>query len=288
MLQKIQGLDVKVIWGVGGTNFCKNMEYIDSELSRFDAHEGLYNAKIINSSINVMALTGVGEVIVENVKWYAADPIYIFNSVFHFRSDYGSTWKGTIKAKNIKAYFFDNENISLYYHAYGNWYNGYDCFMPNLELDGFEAFNQETREPLPAGTKIKLCGPSVIEEPSMHLSETKNEEEVFSYVDLDGDGFVDGTNVPYDKDNIQSDGIRIGSHRNLNVITPPEKISVKNLKGGVKISVPDTSVFTESEGGFFANTKFFYQDGEYYLGTNHKDTETFEFSEHEPFLRMFN
>jgi hypothetical protein len=160
--------------------------------------------------------------------------------------------------------------------------------MPNLELDGFEAFNQETREPLPAGTKIKLCGPSVIEEPTMHLSETKNEEEVFSYVDLDGDGFVDGTNVPYDKDNIQSGGIRIGSHRNLNVITPPEKISVKNLKGGVKISVPDTSVFTESEGGFFANTRFFYQDGEYYLGTNHKDTETFEFSEHEPFLRMFN
>ena len=37
----------KMHWGCGGTNYCKNMEFIGSTLSRFDAHQGLYNGKII-------------------------------------------------------------------------------------------------------------------------------------------------------------------------------------------------------------------------------------------------
>ena len=37
-------------WGIGGTNFCKNMEYEKCRLSRFDAHQGLYNGKIVCTS----------------------------------------------------------------------------------------------------------------------------------------------------------------------------------------------------------------------------------------------
>ena len=51
-------------WGIGGTNFCKNMEYINCTLSRFDAHQGLYNGKIIGCTMNFMELTGKGELLV--------------------------------------------------------------------------------------------------------------------------------------------------------------------------------------------------------------------------------
>ena len=291
MLKQIQGLNVKVIWGIGGTNFCKNMEYIDSTLSRFDAHSGLLNGKIINSSVNVMALTGCGEFIVENTKWFASDPIYTFNSLFHFRADYGSTWNGNIKVKNLKAYYFKNENISLYFHAYSNWYYGYNAHVANLDVDGFEAFYIDSREPLPEGSLIKLIGPSVVKEPAMHLPKTKNTEAVYPYIDLDGDGIIDGTNVPYDAEYVKNSnayqgGLRCGSYENLNVITPPANIKFKNVKGGVKISVPDTSVLEEG-GGFFGNTKFSYNDDECYLGTNHKNTEVFEFVDPIEFTKVF-
>ena len=289
MLQKIQGLDVKVIWGVGGTNFCKNMEYIGCELSRFDAHEGLYNGKIIDSNINVMALTGVGEMIIENVKWFAADPLYIFNSLFHFRSDYGSTWQGDIKVKNFKAYYFDNENITVLYHAYTNWYFGYDCYMPNIEIDGFEAFYQDTRKPLPEGSVIKLLGPSVIKEPNLHMANTKNVEAVYPYVDFDGDGFVDGTNVKYDTEYMKNNneyqrGVKCGSYKNLNKTVPPSIIKFKNVKGGLKISVPDTSLC--EDGGFFGKTKFITDNDLTYIGTKHENAKTFEFAGSEGFLKV--
>lgn len=288
MLQHIEGLNVKPIWGVGGTNFCKNMQYIDSTLSRFDAHAGLYNGKIINSSINAMALTGVGEMIVENVKWFAADPIYVFNSTFHFREDYGSTWQGSLNVKNLKAYYYDNKNASIFYHRYNNWYYGYDCYVPDIEIDGFEAFYQDTHEPLPDGYKIKLLGKSVVKEPALHLPETANSEAIYPYVDYDGDGLVDGTDVKYDAEwtknnNTYRSGITTGSHKNLNVINPPKKIKLTNVRPGLVISVPDTSSFAGCDGGFFGKTKFYYTESDYYLGTNHKDTETFRFDDPEEF-----
>ena len=45
----VAGNNLQMHWGIGGTNFCKNLEYIGSTLSRFDAHAGLYNGKIENS-----------------------------------------------------------------------------------------------------------------------------------------------------------------------------------------------------------------------------------------------
>ena len=291
MLQYIQGLPVKVIWGIGGTNFCKNMEYIDSTLSRFDAHSGLYNGKIINSSVNVMALTGVGDFIVENTKWFAADPLYIFNALFHFRGDYGSTWQGDIKVKNLKAYFFDNENISVYFHGFTNWYFGYDCHVPNFEFDGVEAYYIDSRKPLREGTKIKLCGPDVFHEPAMHLPETKKIEAIYPYIDLDGDGLIDGTDVPYDAEYVKNsnnyqNGLRCGSYKNLNVTNPPSIFKVKNLMSGIKFGVPKTSVFEDCEGGFFGKTKFYTSDDDYIVGTDHEDNETFAFCDFEEFKTM--
>ena len=55
---KVNGKSLKMCWGIGGTNYCKNMEYIGSTLSRLDAHAGLYNGRIIDSTVNYISLTG--------------------------------------------------------------------------------------------------------------------------------------------------------------------------------------------------------------------------------------
>ena len=290
-LKHIEGLDVKVFWGVCETDFCKNMEYNGCTLSRFDAHMGMYNGKLINSSVNILALTGAGTMQIENVKWFASDPLYIFNALLHFREDYGSTWEGDVIIKNVKAYFFNNENISICYHRYSNWNYGYKCALPNINIDGFEAFYIDTRKPLPEGSLIKLIGSTPIKEPAMHLAETKNTEAVYPYVDFDGDGLVDGTNVPYDaeaaaKSMKYSNGVLTGSKKNLNVIGTPDVIKVKNLRGGVKISVPKTSAFEDLGGGFFGKTRFYYNDEDYYYGTDYENTETFSFDNVEDFKNI--
>jgi hypothetical protein len=290
MLKDVEGLHVKVIWGIGGTNFCKNMEYINSTLSRFDAHAGLYNGKVIGSTVNALALTGAGDFIVEDTTWVSADPCYVFNSVFCFRDDYGSTWDGDIKVKNLKAYFTDNENAALYYQAYENWDFGYTCYTPSIEIDGFEAFSRDTREHFTGGRKIKFHGSTSSKEPAMHLSETVNTPATYLYVDLDGDGLVDGTKIPYDPKFVHSYDFRRGavdgSKKNLNPTVPPSIVKIKNLRNDFKISVPKTSIFEGVDGGFFGKTKFYYNDEDYYLGTDHENTETFEFSDPDEFKKI--
>ena len=286
----------KMHWGIGGTNYCKNMEYINSTLSRFDAHSGLYNGKIIDSTVNYIAITGVGDMIIENSRWFAEGPSYNSNSLIHLRSDYGSTWEGTVKIKNVKSYVFTTYDVSLAMHTYSNWYFGYQACFPSLDITNLDFYNINTREPLPAGYEIKLCRTSVTAEPALHLSETKNTAPFYPDVDNDKDGFVDETEIPYD-DVVARDGIKVGTSRvNLNPIKPPEFIKIiqndgVNRKGGYVYVVPDTSVYgasdggyydnVETNGGFFGDTKFYYGrfSNDYYLGTKHvgEDTETFVF-----------
>jgi len=78
-------------WGIIGTNFCKNLSYDGCKLSRFDAHQGVTNATIRNSSIGHMGvlLTGFGQFLIENSTVQA-------KRFINLRQDYGSTWKGDI------------------------------------------------------------------------------------------------------------------------------------------------------------------------------------------------
>jgi len=80
-----------------GTNFCKNLTLDGCKLSRFDAHMGVTNATIRNSTLGYMGikLTGFGVFTVENTTVKAADFITL-------RSDYGSTWDGEILIRNCR------------------------------------------------------------------------------------------------------------------------------------------------------------------------------------------
>ena len=277
-----QGVTVKMHWGIGGTNFCKNMEYHDSTLSRFDAHAGLYHGKIINSTVNYMAITGNGNFIVENTRWFAEGPHENSNSLVHLRADYGSTWEGHIQMKNIKAYIFTTAPSYIYMHKYGNWYYGYIAHYPTITIDNIEYYNIETFKPLDAGYEILISGTSIKNEPALHLENTLNTHPCFADIDEDKDGFVDGTKIPYD-DVVESRGIVDDSnYKNLNMIAPPEHVKIVNTKGvcgPYKFLIYDTANYKDiPDGGFFGKTKFI-TDNNTYIGTDYvgQDTETFKF-----------
>lgn len=117
------------IWGIMGSSYCKNLVYEDSILSRFDAHAGVYNAKIINSTVACFRIIGGGEIRVENSHIYG-------NLLIGIREDYGSTWHGDVIIKDSTLHNTATPNL-----IYGYWYNhyfGYKTYMPeNIVIDNF-------------------------------------------------------------------------------------------------------------------------------------------------------
>ena len=302
-------------WGVGETDFCKNVEYYGCTLSRYDAHQGLYNGKIIDCEINIIALTGMGNMIIENTTQYSLDPSSVYNNLIHMRSDYGSTWDGEIKLKNHKAYLYTGASY-VFMHTYVNWYMGYQCTYPTITLDNVQYFDIEefikTRKSLPFDKNIEIIlntGGHIKDEPNMHLPTTLNKPPYRQYCDYDGDGFVDnfekfnsgegydfnGDGVINDEDKIyhvelladrspSSKKIDSGildekSRENLNPVKPPVHIKVLNNKAGLKYVVTKTAIEGAIDGGFFGKTKFYYSEDEYYLGTDYENTEAFNFQE---------
>ncbi len=116
-------------WGIGGTNFCKNMIYDGCMLTRFDAHAGLYRGKILNSTINMINLIGGGDMLIK-------DSVIMDDELITLRSDYGATWKGTITVSNT-VLDTSNSNPRIFTMTWANHDFGYTCYFPNLVLDNF-------------------------------------------------------------------------------------------------------------------------------------------------------
>ncbi len=259
-------------WGVGGTNYCKNIEYVDSVLSRMDAHAGVYNAKVVNTDISFISLTGNGEFIMENSRWFSTGSGVTNNSIIYLRNDYGSTWDGTVYMKDVKAYPEVTaagvpETLYLLHHQYQNWYFGYKCYFPNVYVDNLELYNRVTGEPYDPGFKVQLTtATSSLFDPDMHLSETRDFAPFYADLDEDGDGLVDGTDIAYDSV-ISASGIRVNSSRlNLNPISPPKYIYIINNdgvngEGGYEFIFPDPSYTS-----FFANTDTSIREDGFIIG----------------------
>jgi len=206
-------------WGIGGTNFCKNMEYLRCKLSRFDAHQGLYNGKIVDSTVNMMELTGKGELLFENLNWCSANPGETYNSLAYLRNDYGSTWEGTITFKNCTANVSSGD-FYIFEHGYRNWDFGYQCHFPNLILDNL------TVNGLEGGAKIHIVTNNrcVKLEPNLHLPTTL-------YVPaMNSDGTADEGNMT-----------------NNNPIAPPNFIKVINNNSGYDFYIAKTPFFENTE-----------------------------------------
>ena len=127
--------------GIMGTNFCRNMVVDNCYIDRFDAHQGLHNARITNSTIGFGILViGGGELYIENVYRIGNDA---GNDAFILlRHDYNSVFDGDLIIKNCKM----GKNVS--YLISGVWrefYNGLPNHMFNsITIDGLVVEGRNT------------------------------------------------------------------------------------------------------------------------------------------------
>lgn len=133
--RQLNSIHDTALWGVLGTNFTKNVTLDDVEFSRYDAHMGVINLTIRNSSLGHQGinLIGGGNVLIEKSHIYG-------RCFINLRSDYGSTFEGDITIKQCEftprngekcdAILFVGENSGR--HDFG-----YPCFMPRkITIDG--------------------------------------------------------------------------------------------------------------------------------------------------------
>lgn len=126
-------------WGILGSNFCKNLLYDHCILSRFDAHQGVANATIRNSTLGHMGINAIGSglLLVENSTIRG-------RSIVNLRPDYGSTWQGELVIRNCIFVPAGGKPVSasLISGSYSGQHDfGYTCYMPeritieNLRID---------------------------------------------------------------------------------------------------------------------------------------------------------
>ncbi|MBO9615999.1 MAG: hypothetical protein J7619_25120 [Dyadobacter sp.] len=126
-------------WGILGSNFCKNLLYDRCTLSRFDAHQGVANATIRNSTLGHMGINAIGSglLLIENSTIRG-------RSIVNLRPDYGSTWQGEVVIRNCVFVPANGKpsNASLISGSYSGQHDfGYTCYMPekitieNLRID---------------------------------------------------------------------------------------------------------------------------------------------------------
>ena len=288
-------------YGVCGTNYCKNIEYLNTTLARLDAHAGLYNGKVINTNIADLELTGTGYFEFRDSDFHHSYIVGSPSPFLYMRSDYGYTWDGLIEIKNVKAYIIDEqESIELVRSSYTNWYYGYTCAFPSLIIDNLDFYNVSSGDKRSNFTAL-LSGFSgdmkhllesntgvwlgvvdenkdgFIDEP-LYDRNRDNIVDERDLIDLDGNGVMGETSFKYEEHLLNGDGTRndkgvyVDVRINVNVTKPPEYIKIVNLDEGYKIKIRDTAGKgisdgawyddVETFGGFFGDTKFYYGTGE--------------------------
>ena len=126
-------------WGILGSNYSKNLLYDSCTFSRFDAHMGVANATIRNSTLGHQGINAIGSgtFTVENSTIYG-------RSLVNLRSDYGSTWQGEFVIRNCTFVPSGGRPVSASLIGgsnYGQHDFGYTCYMPeritieNLRID---------------------------------------------------------------------------------------------------------------------------------------------------------
>ena len=126
-------------WGLFGSNYCRNLLFDGCEFSRFDAHQGVYNATIRNSTLGHSGVqaTGFGTLLVEN------STVRSRGAFLSLRSDYGSSWDGDVVIRRCR--FVPSNGAGVPMPPIVNGSNdgthdfGYACRMPRkVVIDGLE------------------------------------------------------------------------------------------------------------------------------------------------------
>lgn len=119
----------RTYWGIMGSNYSKNLMYDSCVFSRFDAHMGVANATIRNSTMGHMGINaiGTGTLLIENSTIRG-------RTLVNLRSDYGSTWQGDFIIRNCTFIPNNGQEVSkvslIGGHNSGQHDFGYTCYMP--------------------------------------------------------------------------------------------------------------------------------------------------------------
>jgi hypothetical protein len=107
-------------WGIMCSNGCKNFNLKNCVMNRFDAHEGFWNATIVDTTLGyTFNVIGGGELYVEGCERTTGA------SFISMRGDYGSTFNGKVTIKDSvfggkQSYKTKNDP------RYGKYYDDYE------------------------------------------------------------------------------------------------------------------------------------------------------------------
>jgi hypothetical protein len=115
-------------WGIMGSNYCKNLVFDNCTFSRFDAHMGVANVTIRDSTLGHQGINAIGSgtFTVENTTIHG-------RNLVNLRSDYGSTWQGELIIRNcvfIPAGGRPTSASLIGGSNSGQHDFGYTCYMP--------------------------------------------------------------------------------------------------------------------------------------------------------------
>ena len=112
-----------------GTNFCKNLTFDNMFNTSFDAHCGVYNGTIKNSTLEHINFIGDGLITLENVTLYADAN----HAAINLRKDYGAWWAGDINIDGLTFKVNQNKNDQSLHVVQSVWINhyfGYTTYLP--------------------------------------------------------------------------------------------------------------------------------------------------------------
>ena len=118
----------RTYWGIMSSNYSKSLLYDSCTLSRFDAHKGVYNATIRNSTLGHMGINAIGSgtFTVENTTVRG-------RNLINLRSDYGSTWQGEVIIRDCQFVPSDGRSTTASLIGGSNTGQhdfGYTSYMP--------------------------------------------------------------------------------------------------------------------------------------------------------------
>ncbi len=115
-------------WGIMGSNYCKNLVLDNCTFSRFDAHMGVANATIRESTLGHQGINAIGggTFTIEKSTVHG-------RSFINLRPDYGSTWRGEFVIRDCVFVPAGGRptSASLVGGSYSGQHDfGYTCYLP--------------------------------------------------------------------------------------------------------------------------------------------------------------
>ncbi len=251
--------NMRLCWGVAGTNYCKNLDFIRCRLTRYDAHAGVTNGKIIDSEITVLCLIGGGNFLISGTKIYTR-----YNHPIRFRDDYGASFNGTLTIKDCEVIdtWETGRTVTSFISALNSyWDMGYKTFFPNIIVDNLKIdktiypeialVQSGKRKYMPSHYPTANIIKDRREDPEtpfdLYIETTEPDKFIAENIES-ADGEFRGLEYKSVKNDNGATTVIIKDTKNRYPYTPPKFIEVKNNENnGYQLTLFESS--------FFENTK---------------------------------